>query len=118
MSHVKSSLIKESEGALPGIGLASKIWNTSKNVIAIGGRLYNLDDAKNRLLKMKLPADEFDKRYNALMALESSYWMYMVRRFIHLSSSRWSVRLLILLLDLQRHIFIRTWVTGMTNSLE
>ena len=82
MSHVKSSLIKESEGALPGIGLASKIWNTSKNVIAIGGRLYNLDDAKNRLLKMKLPADEFDKRYNALMALESSYWMYMVGRSI------------------------------------
>ena len=82
VSHVKSSLIKESEGALPGIGLASKIWNTSKNVIAIGGRLYNLDDAKNRLLKMKLPADEFDKRYNALMALESSYWMYMVGRSI------------------------------------
>ena len=82
VSHVKNSLIKESEGALPGIGLASKIWNTSKNVIAIGGRLYNLDDAKNRLLKMKLPADEFDKRYNALMALESSYWMYMVGRSI------------------------------------
>ena len=84
VTKVKSIFIKEAEGALPGIGLASKIWDVSKSVISIGGRIYNLDHMKNELwrLRSKLSEEEYKKRENAIKALETSYWMYLVGKSI------------------------------------
>ena len=89
-SRVKSTFIDQAEGAIPGIGLASKMWDTTKSVISIGGNLYDLDEAKYRLLRMNLPSEEFSARFEALQALETSYWLYLVGKAIITGASTYA----------------------------
>ena len=74
--------VKGAEAAMPGIGVADKIWNDAKDAISIGGRIYDITSARKKLLKMNLPDDEYRKRNRELNALATSYWMYMVGRTI------------------------------------
>ena len=79
-SKLVSEFIDKSDGAIPGISLAQKVWKASKTAFTIEGFLIKMDYAQQQLIYSSY--SDGTARLEALQKLQTAYWMYLTGRAI------------------------------------